>query len=189
MLALLAVVVLVLGLVVGLVLELLYRRVRALEVDLQQVEAELDSLGRRGPLIWVVVAAALLGGACGPPVVDTAPKPDQARALELVWGQVYRMEHLEAPSIGWVSADQLDCNGDTGWSEGGLCVYGVSWGTAETGHQAMVAWPKGARFSSTAFAHEMLHRALGGDPEHTHKTWGPGGRLEVANQLLRDSGL
>jgi hypothetical protein len=185
MLALLALVVLVLGLV----LERLYRRVRALEVDLQAVEAELDSLGRRGPLIWVVLAAALLGGACGPPVVDTAAKPDQARAVELVWQQVYRMEHLAAPSIGWVSADQLDCNGEKGWSEDRLCIYGVSWGTAETGHYAMVAWPKDARFSSTAFAHELLHRALGGDPEHTHVTWKAGGRLDTANQLLRDNGL
>jgi hypothetical protein len=136
---------------------------------------------------WLVFALALCS--CTGPDGDPTPRPDQDRAVELVWNGVFGMGHLAAPTIRWVNADELDCQHDTGWSEGSRCVYGVGWGTAESGHAVLIAWPEGGRFSTTAFAHELLHRAIGGDPDHLTHHWQPGGRLEAANRALEGGGL
>lgn len=179
-----------LGIVVvllAIVLERLYLRLRRLEQVVRELGAELDYWTKQGPMLALLVCG-LLGAGCQPeqwvPPADATPRPGQSEAMAVVWTGVYG-KTSPPPRVLYVTGDALNCSG-TAWHDpwwdacvGGVTVDGVSY----------VAWPEGATFSSTGFAHELRHTALGyHDPFHLDASWTTG-VVDRANAALKDAGL
>lgn len=151
-------------------------------------------------IVILVVALVLFGGigvivyllkkrsatnAVGPASADVA------RAVDIVWRQIYGMTTKYPPVIRWVTGKALNCANGTGFKNGfGQCVAGESW--FEYG-RSDVAWVKGELLSDTALAHELCHHYLHylgqPDPDHEGPAFAPGGILEKANDALRAEGL
>lgn len=145
---------------------------------------------------WLVLALALLLGACRP--APPAPMPNQASATTIVWNEQYGMT-VKPPPVEWMTGSSLNCGAnDGGWESNDYnppqCVAGEStWQP----FNAQVAWPAGAtQFSITAFAHEFCHLRDGVisdgadlDPNHTGECFVPGGLVEKANDALAEIGL
>lgn len=136
-------------------------------------------------------------------------KPGQDRATDIVWLGRYQEHHHNPPDTAWRDQDSLDCaevgGQNTGFHLGsywqdphhnGDCVLGVTWeylGLSE------VAWYDGAKFSTTAYAHEMYHIYLvkeTGDPDadHLKPDWGirygyAKGIVDEANEDLARQGF
>ena len=85
-----------------------------------------------------------------------APRPNQGKALDIVWHGIYGVPQ-EPPHITWMLQKHLDCADGTSWVSvrTGECVAGQT----TSGVEIAVAWPDGCRYSTTAFAHELLHAA------------------------------
>lgn len=99
------------------------------------------------------------------------------------------------PKIIWVEAPDLTCNDcNSFWNplskEKDHCVNGLFWPFA-----TMIAWPKKANFSRTAFSHELLHayffvKTGKADVKHESQEWtNKKGILYEADKRLRESGL
>jgi hypothetical protein len=102
-------------------------------------------------------------------------------AINLVWKH-YTVEDpkpSEPPAVSWIMTD-------AGWW---IDLWGRKVaGSARSGYHALVAWHNGVTFSRTALAHELWHCYLirrGGDtPDHIDPGFGPGGRVQTANEML-----
>jgi len=143
---------------------------------------------------WLGLALALLLGACRQPA---PPMPDQSSATTIVWNEQYGMT-VEPPPIEWVTGSSLNCGAnDGGWESydfgEDLCVAGEStWQP----FNALVAWPAGSVFSTTALAHELCHLRDGIvtngqdlDPNHIGACFVEGGLVQKANEALAEIGL
>jgi hypothetical protein len=123
--------------------------------------------------------------------------PNQAAAMTFVWNEQYGMT-VAPPAIEWVTGQALNCGANNaGWVSHAysppLCVAGLSnWEPFD----ALVAWPPGAEFSTTAFAHELCHLRDGVltngqdlDSNHTGECFVSGGLVEKADAALAEVGL
>jgi hypothetical protein len=116
--------------------------------------------------------------ACAPQLHQ---EPRQAEALQTVW-EAYGQEKTP-PDIIW-QQDCLGPHGEPGVRDGGVCVGGMFEGW-------VITLPWTGSYSSSAFAHELLHakQALQGvyDSGHTLPEWQT--LLPLANQRLEEKGL
>lgn len=138
---------------------------------------------------------------------NAPPYPEQEsqdEAVEIVWRGTYAMGGKSPPRIEWKLPETLDCGDGVAFTVKipttdasgkrvlkDRCVYGIYWPTL---HKAQVAWPEGANYSSTAFAHELWHAAMAwkrlpDDATHISAGFQPGGEVDQANATLRARGL
>jgi hypothetical protein len=121
------------------------------------------------------------------------PAPDVAKAMQIVWGQVYK-QAAAAPTVQWIVGSALNCANGMGWhapgSLEGECVAGLSWPDTKL---SQVAWPPNIKISVSAFAHELCHQYLAiigqPDPNHTGPAFASGGIKDQANAALVAAGL
>lgn len=151
------------------------------------------------PIKRLVLILILMFG-CGSEIAnpdDYFKLNHQEEATTIVWYDVFHAT-VHPPAIRWVEGglDVLNCSNGRGWihtyhNNPPICVGGLY--LSET-NLAEVAWYSGAKFSTTAFAHELCHswdyvinRYDG--YEHNPPCFGPGGMVEQADAKLRDQGL
>tara|TARA_R110000868_G_scaffold85529_5_gene240561 strand:+ start:1146 stop:1598 length:453 start_codon:yes stop_codon:yes gene_type:complete len=109
-------------------------------------------------------------------------KPNQAEATRIVWNDVYGCTD-EPPVVHFA-------DGETAFSSlRGNAVAGEA-----NPEEIALAWPAGATWSSSAFAHELNHVRLlrsGGAWQEAHEdpSWAPGGLVDRAVLALRVRGL
>jgi hypothetical protein len=134
--------------------------------------------------MWVSILMIMAGALGGCSAERPLPIPDQARAEQVVWRDVFG-ETEDPPTIYW----RNDCEGPSG--EAGLlysgeCVGGVFY----VGHYAAeVAWP--GSFHASAFAHELMHASqfIRGVYDASHEVAEDWGRVYTANAALAAEGL
>lgn len=128
------------------------------------------------------------------PSTSSDPKPRQDEAIELVWHKVFKMNG-PPPIIIWVERHDLDCNNGNSFYNPlsryeDRCVNGLFFPFA-----IMVAWPNKAKFSDTAFVHELVHAKMWVtdkkvDMEHLDTVWfSKDGDLQVGLEALQIAGL
>lgn len=128
------------------------------------------------------------------PGINDSIKKGQEDAIDIVWNQIFGMKG-SPPKIIWVEKPDLTCNKNGSfWNplsgSGDECVNGLFFPFA-----VMIAWPRGSKFSNTAFCHELLHARQWVlkqevDVGHTSPEWkDPNGVLYEAIGRLKDSGL
>lgn len=138
----------------------------------------IQSEMRRGVLALAVTVTALAGGCMSPG--DMTPKPEQARALDIIWRQVYGQTN-SPPEVEWHHDTALF--GDT---KGFTCA---GWKVLITDDEQ---GPETFHFSNTPLAHELMHertfeRTHGDvDAGHLRGDWDLEG---VANYWLQQNGL
>lgn len=138
----------------------------------------------------LLLLAALLISACGAPSEPLARKDHQDEATRIVWNEIFH-EEGPPPDIEWLEGDILNCGNGRGWMADHECYGGMFWFNRWF---AQVAWFEGARFSTTAFAHELCHahnNTLSGDDDGDHNgpCYVPGGLVDIASDRLFDEGL
>ena len=136
---------------------------------------------------------------------EPAKKPNQDRALEVVWREVYGVRDWPFPRVEWVEGSRLTCKAGKGWQietvfdhrtgarltqPAKICIAGLT----VNGGLVQVAWYPGAKFSDTALAHELWHAAMlvrkgAEDPFHRSPAFQPGGEVDRANAALKNAGL
>lgn len=140
-----------------------------------------------------------------------SPKPNQDKAIQIVWRDMYGM-NIPPPTIIWVEGKELNCGkgrtedgrivgsrknkGFVGWLDLSAtdtwppCVYGTF--TPHT-NTIRLSWPRGTtRFSTTAFSHELAHARAWADTgafNHQGYDFAPRGRAALADRALRKQGL
>jgi hypothetical protein len=92
------------------------------------------------------------------PTINTTVKPNQNRAVEIVWNQVYRM-HTAPPPIIWIERTDLVPDGRGFYNplkkRERTCVNGLFWP-----YGMMIAWPDGSKYSDSALCHELYHAKM-----------------------------
>jgi hypothetical protein len=110
-------------------------------------------------------------------------KPGQERAIEIVWVRLFGRQ--DAPPL----VQFIETTGPTYLSVNGNHVYGESHESA-----IVIAWPVNAKWSTTAFVHELNHVRLmrsggGWQYDHGDPSWKPGGLVDQGIRALIDEGL
>ncbi len=128
-----------------------------------------------------ILLAILLWTGCAAP----APMPRQAEALAIVWTDTYSMQ-VDPPEISWWTTN---CPNNpttlTAVYFNDMCYAGLTFSYYHTD----VAW-RGS-FSSSAFAHELMHvaQAHRGLSDPNHAVVGDWSLVDVANTFLKGAGL
>jgi hypothetical protein len=100
-------------------------------------------------------------------------RPDQDRALGIIWEQTYKRTDA-APQVLWVELGELSCTDPNSGKPGFHAPEGCREGLTVTPKEVRVAWTGDDRMSGTALAHELLHALLGreGVIDANHQTEG-----------------
>lgn len=151
-----------------------------------------------------------VGGACS--AIPTVPgrvvdKPGLIDAQVLIWRGAFGRTDA-SPLVYVVEGDALTCSSDVNGTPGFDCpTVGCRQGCTGSPWAVHVAY--GSPWSATTLAHEDMHALLIrdglaallekprtfeammaiGDGKHAGPEWQPGGKVDQANQLLREHGL
>jgi hypothetical protein len=133
---------------------------------------------------WAVVLLVILGCRAQPRV----EMPGQDQALAIVWGQEYGRRDAP-PALRYVREPDLVCTDPDSGRPGFLTAVGCREGYTGSPWAVSIAWHQGDTFSTTTFAHELLHAALGRmgilDPLHKNPAWV---MVDAANVRLAAAG-
>lgn len=121
------------------------------------------------------------------------PTADLARAIQIVWVQVYKQALSTIPALQWITGSALNCGKGNGWfsSSNGVCVAGETYVDQRL---CQIAWNSTYKLSTCSLAHELCHYymfviGLPPDPNHTGPYFANGGIKDQAVQALTAAGL
>lgn len=123
-------------------------------------------------------------------------KPGQEKAVSIVWSS-FGLSWVDrvTPIIAYKTGRQLDCPGGFSWYGWTLdkneiwkqqCLLGQY---VRAMHFAFVAWPRGMKFSKSAFAHELCHAYFHDENHAVCDESIVGNPITNANRLLEKEGL
>lgn len=143
----------------------------------------------RAAMMHWSAALLLLALGCHPRGSVTAEMPGQGVALQIVWAGEYGRRDAP-PELRYVLEPNLPCLDPNSGRPGWKTLVGCREGYTPDAWHVSIAWHRGDRFSTTTFAHELLHAALARegivDPFHKSGVWG---MVDTANLKLEAAGL